>query len=65
MKPKKFDSEAGRSAEAPAGTDMAEQAGASPAPMTKDRGMDYLSQSGTQKTHPAKPAQPKTMRYLG
>lgn len=47
----------------PAGTDDKDQAGASPSPKRGDRNMKYFAESGTQKTHPAKPSQSNVMRH--
>jgi hypothetical protein len=50
----------------PAGTDMAAEAGTSPAKKMEARAMHYIRpESGTQKPHPAKQAQGNTLRHLG
>ena len=56
-------SEAGESIVSPAGTNESAQAGTSPA-SRGDRNMDYMAKGGTQKPHPAKPAQSNVLHYL-
>lgn len=57
-------SEAGKDIDSPAGTDMPAEAGTTPAKRAGERSMRYFAQSGTQKPHPAKPAQGNVLHYL-